>query len=254
MRIWLARTLIIAIVFSLTGGYLGPLALSVRAAPDQGTYIVQRGDTLYRIASRFNTDVATLQRLNNLSNPNHIWVGQRLIVPDIGATSTSRYTTTRTTNTIRPYTYSPSVPRTTVTTSTCTYRVRAGDYLYKVARRFGVSLSELLRVNRLSLSSILYRGQLLRIPTSRCETSSVGRPTVYLVTRTSPTLRPTLGFHLPTPTPRSITTSGRTTTPTHVGRSLPTPSGWTRVPATVVTSRVMVATPTPTPPVRPRVY
>ena len=45
------------------------------------TYVVQRGDTLSRIASAHNTTVETLSRENNISNPNLITVGQRLNIP-----------------------------------------------------------------------------------------------------------------------------------------------------------------------------
>jgi LysM repeat protein len=43
--------------------------------------VVQRGDTLSAIARRFNTTVAVLVQLNNLRNPNLIYVGQRLLLP-----------------------------------------------------------------------------------------------------------------------------------------------------------------------------
>ena len=48
--------------------------------PD-GTYIVQRGDTLYRIARSHDTTVAALMQANSITNPNRIYVGQRLIIP-----------------------------------------------------------------------------------------------------------------------------------------------------------------------------
>ena len=50
-----------------------------------GVYIVQPGDTLSRIASRFGTTVLAIVQANNIANPNYIYVGQRLNVP--GATS-----------------------------------------------------------------------------------------------------------------------------------------------------------------------
>lgn len=59
-------------------------------APTTGattTYTVARGDTLYRIAVRFNTTVAQLVQLNNLDNPNFVYVGQQLRVPAAGSTA-----------------------------------------------------------------------------------------------------------------------------------------------------------------------
>lgn len=51
------------------------------------THTVQRGDTLSALAHRFGTDVATLQRLNGIRNPNLIYAGQVLTVPGGGAAS-----------------------------------------------------------------------------------------------------------------------------------------------------------------------
>lgn len=45
-----------------------------------GTYVVQRGDTLYSIAQRHGTTVANLSSLNRISNPSQLEVGQRLTV------------------------------------------------------------------------------------------------------------------------------------------------------------------------------
>ncbi|MBX3001885.1 MAG: LysM peptidoglycan-binding domain-containing protein [Caldilineaceae bacterium] len=47
----------------------------------ESTYVVQRGDTLFSIARRFGTTVAELSRLNGITNPNLIRVGQRLRLP-----------------------------------------------------------------------------------------------------------------------------------------------------------------------------
>ena len=55
----------------------------------QGTeYIVQLGDTLYRIAVRNGTTVAELVRINNIANSSRIFVGQRIILPAGEATET----------------------------------------------------------------------------------------------------------------------------------------------------------------------
>jgi LysM repeat protein len=51
-------------------------------APSSGTrqYVVQSGDTLYKISTRFNTSVDEIKRLNNLSD-NTIKVGETLVLP-----------------------------------------------------------------------------------------------------------------------------------------------------------------------------
>lgn len=50
------------------------------ASSSGGTYVVQRGDTLYSIARRHGTTVANLSQLNRISDPSQLEVGQRLNV------------------------------------------------------------------------------------------------------------------------------------------------------------------------------
>jgi LysM repeat protein len=53
--------------------------LRVPAAPPQVVqYIVQPGDTLYRISLRFGVTVQSIQVNNNVVNPNRIFAGQVL--------------------------------------------------------------------------------------------------------------------------------------------------------------------------------
>jgi spore coat assembly protein SafA len=44
-------------------------------------YIVQRGDTLWKIAKRYNTTIDAIVRANNIKNPDLIVPGQKLIIP-----------------------------------------------------------------------------------------------------------------------------------------------------------------------------
>lgn len=48
-------------------------------------YSVKEGDSLNKIADRYNTDVATLQGLNKISNPESIQPGEKILLPDTAA-------------------------------------------------------------------------------------------------------------------------------------------------------------------------
>lgn len=50
--------------------------------PDGSTYIVKRGDTLSKIASKYNTTYQKLAEYNNIKNPNIISVGQLIKIPN----------------------------------------------------------------------------------------------------------------------------------------------------------------------------
>jgi LysM repeat protein len=54
------------------------VASAAAAQGDDNVHRVQRGDTLSAIAARHGTTVAALMQINNLSDPNFIYVGQRI--------------------------------------------------------------------------------------------------------------------------------------------------------------------------------
>lgn len=103
-------------------------------------YIVENGDSLYRIAKKFNTTVDELKKLNNL-NSNLLKIGQELIVG-------KKETDNATNNNMSNYD---------------TYIVLPEDNLYSIANKKGVTLNELKKINNLS-SNMLQIGQELKIP------------------------------------------------------------------------------------------
>ncbi len=44
-------------------------------------HVVRAGETLLSISRRYSVDTQALIRANNISNPNHIYIGQRLVIP-----------------------------------------------------------------------------------------------------------------------------------------------------------------------------
>jgi LysM repeat protein len=46
------------------------------------TYIVQRGDTLAEICNEYGVSISEVARINNLTDWDHIEVGQRILIPD----------------------------------------------------------------------------------------------------------------------------------------------------------------------------
>lgn len=86
-----ARLFLLLVIFMLP-----PIVSAQEASPTPVTYVIQRGDTLGNIASRYGLTVGALMRANNLANPELIYAGQRLIIPQASATPAPQITPTPT--------------------------------------------------------------------------------------------------------------------------------------------------------------
>ena len=102
-------------------------------------YTVQRGNTLSEIAQEYNVTVNHIVELNNIQNPNLIYPGQKLRITESDVQS------------LNPI------------TQNSTYTVKRGDTLSSIARRYGVSVDYLVRINNIQNPNIIYPGQLLQI-------------------------------------------------------------------------------------------
>jgi membrane-bound lytic murein transglycosylase D len=118
-------------------------------------YKVRRGDTLSRIATRYGTSERKLMSLNNLRSRHRIRAGQVLILPD-GSGG-------------RPVQVAREDPP-----EDGIYRVRRGDSISSIARRFGVSESELVARNTLRNRHRIAVGDRLVIPGAQ----TVAKPVV----------------------------------------------------------------------------
>ena len=102
-------------------------------------YRVQRGDSLQRLAGRFNTTVDALATLNSLEHPHHIQIGQLLRIP----------------------------------MQHQRYQVRRGDTLGRIAKRFGTTVGTLVAMNNLAQAHLIKPGQMLRVPAGRMAAAPV---------------------------------------------------------------------------------
>lgn len=133
-------------------------------------YLVQPGDTLYSIARRSGMSLNSLLTLNGLSQSSVIYPGQSLTISqsDSRVATKSSYT---------------AKPLASGVSTSGTYTVQAGDTLYGIARRSGMSLNTLLSLNGLSQSSVIRPGQTLKL--SGASNATVASPVSYKSTASS---------------------------------------------------------------------
>lgn len=76
----------VLILAGCAGSHRAPISsVGGSSGSSAGTHIVQRGDTLYSIARRYGVSVNSILRMNNISNPSQIEVGQRIRVGSGGS-------------------------------------------------------------------------------------------------------------------------------------------------------------------------
>ncbi|MBO1003015.1 LysM peptidoglycan-binding domain-containing protein [Pseudogracilibacillus auburnensis] len=68
---------------------IGQIICIPACPPNHIAYIIQQGDTLYRIAQDFNVTIASILEANPSVDPNYLRVAQRICIPSACATSIS---------------------------------------------------------------------------------------------------------------------------------------------------------------------
>lgn len=160
---------------------------SVAVNSEGKTHIVRRGETLISIAMRYNTTVAQIKDVNKLKS-DVVKVGDELLIPSQGGSKVSKARTsadepagtkgreqaqqaeveTRD-NTkgkkgakVKDEETAPKKSKNQDKSKTKTYKVKAGDTPSKIAKKMGISLKELRKLNNLK-SDRIDIGQELKI-------------------------------------------------------------------------------------------
>jgi membrane-bound lytic murein transglycosylase D len=111
-------------------------------------YRIRSGDTLGALAMRYGIKTRDIMSLNRIKNPRTLRVGRDLILP------------------LRPdYTSAPmaALGDDYIHSRTRTYKVRKGDSLWRIARRFGVSTGQLAAWNGMRSDDVLRPGKILKV-------------------------------------------------------------------------------------------
>ena len=111
--------------------YTQPVVTPPPPPPSSGQiYYVQKGDTLRKIAAKFNTSVDLILQLNSITNPNVIYVGQAITLPAYIST----------------------------------YIVQKGDTLKIIANKYGTTVEKLLGLNpNIKNANLIYVGQIITL-------------------------------------------------------------------------------------------
>jgi LysM repeat protein len=171
----------------------------VSSAASTSTYVVRPGDSLSRIAARNGTTVAALREANNLRS-DVIQVGQSLLIP--GGTAGTPTAT---------YDIAPPAP-TGESAEAVTFVVQTGDTLGEIARKFDVTVRDLMDANNITDPKRVRAGTRLVIPGFQAVgTGAIPRPPPSSTTPARPAPReaetprlPPPGTTTPLPPPTSV--------------------------------------------------
>ena len=134
--------------------------------PAYRTHRVRSGESLSVIADRYGSSVRAIMTANNLRNKHYLRINQKLKIP-VSKTAIASLEV-------------PQVQASQIKGEIIEYRVRKGDSLWLIARRYGTTTKMIQSLNQLD-SALLSIGQVLKIPSGQTMASVIGDTQTYLV-------------------------------------------------------------------------
>lgn len=151
--------------------FIAAVLVSASTVPAIGqparTHVIQRGETLYRIARQYGVRVDHLMRENRIIDPSQVRAGAVLSIPTPGGPAVARPAPFRTAADVVLHAaaapvVSGALPSDAWDTAPV-HVVRPGDNLYRIAIRYGVTVRDLQVTNGLPDDGLVI-GQALRLP------------------------------------------------------------------------------------------
>jgi LysM repeat protein len=144
-------------VLTLGGSAVSAPPVETAVPTPGGPYTIVAGDTISGIAGRFGVSTQRVLDANKLSWSSIIYPGQVLTIPAATVVAAAAPVAA-------PVAAAPVAPA-PVQAASVTYTIVGGDTVSSIASRFGVPIAAVLGANGLKLSSIIYVGRTLTIPT-----------------------------------------------------------------------------------------
>ena len=119
---------------------------------DEIVHVIKQGETIYSIARSYGLSADEVLKYNKISDPSKVPAGAKIRIPGTETKGASAGAATA------PVKTEPSQ------NGFAEYRVEKNDTLYSLARRYGISLAELLNLNGFSSSYVLKAGEKIKIP------------------------------------------------------------------------------------------
>lgn len=165
---------------------VAPLSkISVRKKTYKGktSYVIKRGDSIYKIARRFGYNYKQLAKWNGLKYPYRLKYGRRLRIAPLPWNSRSKSKVKK----IKPKrSFKKKTKSNHISNTRGYHKVQRGETLYRIARKYRASVTNIIRWNRLSKPYNLSVGQVLRVYSpSGVRLASKKRSTRRRITRTT---------------------------------------------------------------------
>lgn len=113
---------------------------------EDNVHVVNPGDSLAAIAKAYSVSLTELAQSNGISDPNIIYVGQRLVIPGTAAAAQRA-----------------AADPNALPSGNGYYTVQRGDTLAQIAKNQAMAVNDILRLNGLTNANLIWVGQRLRV-------------------------------------------------------------------------------------------